>query len=186
MTMTTTTPTTTTMTTTTDDDVDDADRDVDDDDDTTSRHAASASRRSASTPRRGPAGRPARQRGLTVGVHRRGIRLPAVAARRALGDRQRRRTTRRRTRRVRVRRPVHLGRRRRSSRLHTPASSAISAQAGPRSRWWSTTWCRCSRSSPGRCGCTGTPNRRSSGWAWWVRASTAGSPRGVVELESGR
>jgi PPOX class F420-dependent enzyme/OxyR family protein len=32
-------------------------------------------------------------------------------------------------------------------------------------------------SSPGRCGCTGTPSRRSNAWAWSGRGSIAASPR---------
>ena len=139
---------------------------TDEDDDVDARRATCRGDRpgrQASPPRRGASRGAADPRRLSGGVQRRGDRLPAVAADRAVGDGQRRRPTRRRTRRVRARRSLHLGRRRRPRRRAHPQASATSAQAGPRCRWWSTTWSRWSRSSRGRCGCTGTPSRRSSG-----------------------
>ena len=70
-------------------------------------------RRPSSPPRRDAPRGSADPRRLSGGVQRRGDRLPAVAANRAVGDGQRRRPARRRACRVRARRPVHLGRRRR-------------------------------------------------------------------------
>ena len=135
--------------------------------------------RPASPPRRGASRGPADPRELIVGVQRRGTRLPAVAAGGAAGDRQRRRPARRGARRVRVGRSVHLGRRRRARGRQHPQVPQYRRGPDQGVAGGRRPGVDASRSSPGRCGFTGTPNRRSNGSAWSVPGSTAGSPRRV-------